>query len=161
MSDDALPRRAATYRTFYAEPIRVASARGCTITDIHGIDHLDAYNNVPVLGHSHPAIAEAVHAQLLRANTHTRYRDETVDAYTAELLALLPQHLEDVVFTCSGSEANDLALQIAAHTSMATGVIVARRAYHGSATAAISPSLSPTPRDHVVPVDIPSPADPD
>lgn len=163
MSDDALPRRAGTYRTFYAEPIRVASAHGCTITDVHGVDHLDAYNNVPVLGHSHPGIAAAVHAELLRANTHTRYVDEHVDDYAADLLALLPQHIEDVVFTCSGSEANDLALQVAAYTSMATGVIVARRAYHGttSATAAISPSLSPAPRDHVVPVDIPSASAPD
>lgn len=163
MSDDALPRRAGTYRTFYSDPIRVASAQGCTITDTNGVDYLDAYNNVPVLGHSHPGIAGAVHAELLRANTHTRYIDDSVDAYAADLLALLPQHIEDVVFTCSGSEANDLALQVAAYTSMATGVIVARRAYHGttSATAAISPSLSPAPRDHVVLVDIPSSCDPD
>lgn len=163
MSDDAPPRRAGTYRTFYSDPIRVASAQGCTITDTDGTDYLDAYNNVPVLGHSHPGIAAAVQAELLRANTHTRYLDDAVDAYSADLLALLPQHIEDVVYTCSGSEANDLALQIAAFTSMATGVIVARRAYHGttSATAAISPSLSPAPRDHVVTVDIPSSSDPD
>ncbi|SMY11090.1 aspartate aminotransferase family protein [Brevibacterium jeotgali] len=159
----AAPRRAGTYRTFYSEPLTVASAQGCTITDTSGIDHLDAYNNVPVIGHSHPAIADAVHAQLLRANTHTRYLDDIVDAYSRDLLALLPQHIESVVYTCSGSEANDLALQVAAYSSMSSGVIVARRAYHGttSATAAISPSLSPGPRDHVVTVDIPAAEDPD
>lgn len=165
MSDDAsaAPRRAGTYRTFYSEPLTVASAQGCTITDIHGVEHLDAYNNVPVLGHSHPGVADAVHAQLLRANTHTRYLDGIVDAYSRDLLALLPQHIESVVFTCSGSEANDLALQVAAYSSMSAGVIVVRRAYHGTttATAAISPSLSPAPRDHVVAIDVPDADDPD
>jgi len=47
------------------------------------------------------------------------------------------------MFTCTGSEANDLALRIAKLTTGGTGVIVTRNAYHGVTTeiAAISPSL--------------------
>lgn len=150
-------KRAGTYRTFYRDPVRIARASGCVIEDVDGRRLLDAYNNVPVLGHSHPGVAEAVRAELLRANTHTRYLDDAVDAYAGRLLSLLPQHIESVVFTCSGSEANDLALQVARYSSMAEGVIVVRRAYHGTttATAAVSPSLSPQIPDTTECIDLP------
>lgn len=131
------------YRSFYSPPLRVASAQGAVITADDGTEYLDAYNNVPVVGHSNPVVADAVHTALTRANTHTRYADATVDAYADKLGALLPGGLERLIFTCSGSEANDLALQIARNATGKTGVIVTDGAYHGTTTtaAAISPSL--------------------
>lgn len=148
-----------TYRTFYSEPITVASAHGCTITDANGEDYLDAYNNVPVLGHSNEAVRSAVAAELGRANSHTRYLDEGVIDYAGRLVDRFPARLEAVVFACSGSEANDLALRLAAHATGRDGVIVTRHAYHGttSAVAEISPSLVGAGiGDHVEPIDLPA-----
>ena len=132
-----------TYRTFYSSPLIVESAAGCTITDVNGNRYLDAYNNVPVLGHSAPEVRQAVDAQLGRANVHTRYVDTAIVDYAQRLVATFPEQLESVVFACSGSEANDLALRLAAHATGRDGVIVTNHAYHGttSAVAAISPSL--------------------
>ncbi len=61
------------------------------------------------------------------------------------------------MFTCTGSEANDLALRIARHHTGGTGVIVTANAYHGvtAALAELSPSLGPNvplgPHVRVVP----------
>lgn len=152
-----------TYRTFYSTPLIVDSASGCVITDAEGSDYLDAYNNVPVLGHSSAAVRRAVDAQLGRANVHTRYLDEPVIDYAQRLVAQFPDHIESVVFACSGSEANDLALRLAAHATGHDGVIVTAHAYHGttSAVAAISPSLVGSELgDHVESVDLPGFDDP-
>ena len=135
---------ASTYRLFYDEPVVVDHAEGVWITDSEGHRLLDAYNNVPVIGHSHPRVREAVAAELGRINTHTRYVDSAIINYADRLLDRFPKHLDAVVFTCSGSEANDLALQTARHYTGRQGVIVTSHAYHGTTAAirAISPSLS-------------------
>lgn len=154
-----------TYRTFYSSPLVVDSASGCTITDVEGTEYLDAYNNVPVIGHSSPEIAEAVNRQLLRANTHTRYLDRPVIDYADQLVAVFPDRLESVVFACSGSEANDLALRVAAHAAGRDGVIVTRHAYHGTtrSVAEISPSLVGLDEigEHVEAIDVPGWDEPD
>lgn len=131
------------YRSFYSPPLHVASAEGAIITAEDGAEYLDAYNNVPVVGHSSAVVAAAVQAALTRANTHTRYSDSSVDAYADRLGEKLPDSLERLIFTCSGSEANDLAVQLARNATGKTGVIVTEGAYHGTTTtiAAISPSL--------------------
>lgn len=112
---------AGTYRLFYDDPVTVAQANGIRITDAFGAEYLDAYNNVPCIGHSDAEVAEAVHAEMLRANTHTRYADEGVVAYAEALLAHFPEPLDRAAFTCSGSEANDLALQLARHATGGAG----------------------------------------
>lgn len=161
MSGDLARRRAAvlpsTYRTFYDEPVEVASAQGVWITDTDGNRLLDGYNNVPVLGHSHPLVRERVAAALDRVNTHTRYLSPEVVDYSQRLVAHFPAPLDRVVHTCSGSEANDLALQLARARTGAEGVLVTAHAYHGttSATKAISPSLSPVTDPRVVTVEPP------
>lgn len=132
-----------TYRLFYDEPVEVARAEGVRIVDADGAELIDAYNNVPVIGHSDSEVAAAVGAELLRANAHTRYLDPGVVDYAEALLARLPDHLDRIAFTCSGSEANDLALQLARHATGGTGVIVTEHAYHGTTSAVreVSPSL--------------------
>lgn len=148
-----------TYRTFYSTPLIVESASGCIITDVNGNNYLDAYNNVPVLGHSAPQVRLAVEAQLGRANVHTRYVDKGIVDYAQRLVATFPDSLESVVFACSGSEANDLALRLAAHATGRDGVIVTRHAYHGTtaAVATVSPSLAGSATgDHVEGVELPA-----
>ncbi|HET8970098.1 MAG TPA: aminotransferase class III-fold pyridoxal phosphate-dependent enzyme [Candidatus Nanopelagicales bacterium] len=131
------------YRLFYDEPLHLVRGDGVHVYDADGVEYLDCYNNVPVIGHAHPAVTAAVAAQLGRLNTHTRYLHEGIVDYSEALLATLPAELGRVMLSCSGSEAGDLALRLAKARTGNTGVIVTRSAYHGvtTETAAVSPSL--------------------
>ena len=141
------------YRLFYAEPIHVVRGEGAWLYDADGVAYLDAYNNVPCVGHCHPRVVEALARQAATLNTHTRYLDETVLAYAERLLATFPAGIGHVMFTCTGSEANDLALRLARVVTGGAGVIVTANAYHGvtCAVAECSPSLGEHNRlgDHV------------
>ncbi|WP_112312642.1 aspartate aminotransferase family protein [Pseudogemmobacter bohemicus] len=131
------------YRLFYEEPLHLVRGEGVWLYDAHGRAWLDAYNNVASLGHCHPKVVEAVSRQLATLNTHTRYLHDGVVTYAERLLATLPGALGHMMFTCTGSEANDLALRIARSFTGRQGVIVTRLAYHGltEAVSEISPSL--------------------
>lgn len=148
-AQDLLERRhrvlGAPYRLFYQHPVEVARADGVLLFDSAGEEYLDAYNNVPVVGHSNPRVTAAVTEQLARLNTHTRYLTEPVVSYAERLTALFPAPLSQAVFACTGSEAVDLALRLARHRTGARGIVATRHAYHGttSAAAEISPSLGP------------------
>jgi 4-aminobutyrate aminotransferase-like enzyme len=133
----------APYRLFYRHPITPVSASGAIITDDQGRQYLDAYNNVAVVGHNHPRVVEAVSKALATLNTHTRYLHPAIVDYSEALLASFPDHLDRIVYTCTGSEANDLALRLAREVTGHRGVIVTDYAYHGvtGATADMSPSL--------------------
>ncbi|QUY63240.1 Diaminobutyrate--2-oxoglutarate aminotransferase [Gulosibacter molinativorax] len=134
-----------SYRLFYREPVAIESGKGVWLKGMDGRDYLDAYNNVPVVGHSHPAITAAATAQLATLNTHTRYLTEPVIAYSERLLATFPDALNRVTYTCTGSEAVDLAVRTARHATGNRGLIISEHAYHGTTVAAagISPSLGP------------------
>jgi 4-aminobutyrate aminotransferase-like enzyme len=141
-----LARRAAAFGAasmlFYETPLEIVRGQGCILTDSAGIEYLDAYNNVPSVGHAHPHVAQAIAAQLAELNTHTRYLHPRTLALAERLLAIFPAPLGNVTFTCTGSEANDLALRLACAFTGATGVIVTGAAYHGNteAVTAISPA---------------------
>lgn len=131
------------YRLFYDQPLHIVRGEGVWLHAADGQRYLDAYNNVASVGHSHPRVVQAIAQQAAVLNTHTRYLHDGVLDYAERLLATLPAPLSQVIFTCTGSEANDLALRVArAHTG-GTGVIVTQLAYHGvtAAVAAVSPSL--------------------
>ncbi|MFF0450291.1 aspartate aminotransferase family protein [Streptomyces sp. NPDC004609] len=136
---------ASSYRLFYSRPVTLTRGEGVLLFDAEGNEYLDAYNNVPAVGHSHPHVQRLVSAQLGMLNTHTRYLTEPVVAYSERLLSLFPQELSRVVYTCTGSEAVDLALRVARYETGAGGVICTSHSYHGttSAAAEISPSLGP------------------
>ncbi|BBZ79411.1 aminotransferase [Mycolicibacterium anyangense] len=144
---DAIQRRnqvlGPVYRLFYDDPVEVLRGSGTYLYDSDGNQYLDAYNNVPCIGHSHPAVADAVARQLHTVNTNTRYLQPSVTAYAEDLLSTFPAALSNIVFTCSGSEANDLALRVAKYVTGNRGIIVTANAYHGvtETVAAISPSL--------------------
>jgi 4-aminobutyrate aminotransferase-like enzyme len=131
------------YRLFYEEPVELVRGQGVHLYDADGTEYLDCYNNVPAVGHAHPRVTAAITAQAAQLNTHTRYLHPGVVGYAEDLLATLPDELGHVMFTCTGSEAGDLALRVAKHQTGRTGVIVTGNAYHGVTTevAAISPSL--------------------
>ena len=131
------------YRLFYEEPVQFVRGRGTKLYTADGTEYLDAYNNVPSVGHAHPRVAAAIAEQAARLTTHTRYLDAALVDYAEDLLGEFPAELSNVMFTCTGSEANDLALRIAKAATGGTGIIVTENAYHGvtSEIAAISPSL--------------------
>jgi len=131
------------YRLFYDEPLQLVRGLGTTVWDAEGTEYLDAYNNVPSVGHAHPRVVAAIADQAATLNTHTRYLQEGILDYAEQVLETMPAELSTMMFTCTGSEANDLALRIAKHVTGGTGVVVTSNAYHGVTTeiAAISPSL--------------------
>ncbi|MEJ2604813.1 MAG: aminotransferase class III-fold pyridoxal phosphate-dependent enzyme [Gammaproteobacteria bacterium] len=129
----------------YDEPLHVVRGEGVWLYDAAGHAYLDAYNNVACVGHSHPAVADAIARQSRTLNTNTRYLHEYVVDYAERLGALLPGELSVCFFVCTGSEANDLAWQMARAATGADGAIVTRNAYHGNtmAVAAFSPEELP------------------
>ncbi|MBA8847354.1 aspartate aminotransferase family protein [Microcella alkalica] len=150
----------APYRLFYQRPVHFVRGEGVFLYDADGNDYLDAYNNVPVVGHSNPVVRARVSEQLGILNTHTRYLTDGVVSYAERLIDRFGGAVEQAVFVCSGSEAVDLALRMARHVTRRRGIIATSHAYHGTtdAAAAISPSLGP---NNEVPADIALVAAPD
>lgn len=133
------------YRLFYERPVHLVRGRGSHLFDADGARYLDAYNNVVSVGHCHPHVVAAMTRQAETLNTHTRYLHDGILDYSQRLLDSLG--LDQVMFACTGSEANDLALRVAQTYTGARGVIVTRDAYHGNteAVTAISPSIGVPP----------------
>lgn len=123
------------YRLFYDKPLHIVSGDGVWLRDADGRRYLDVYNNVPHVGHCHPHVTEAVSRQLKTLNTHTRYLHETVLEYAERLLARFPDALDTVMFTCTGTEANELALRLARAATGNSGLIATDFAYHGTSRA--------------------------
>lgn len=132
------------YRLMYAEPIQLVRAKGCLAWDAEGNEYLDAYNNVPSVGHCHPRVVEAVHSQMQILSTHTRYIQDEILEFAEQLIPTYGKPIEHIMFTCSGSEANDLAVRMAMHYTGRQGVIISNEAYTGNSylTSKLSPSLS-------------------
>jgi 4-aminobutyrate aminotransferase-like enzyme len=135
-STELLARRrrllAPSYQLFYDEPLEIVRAAGVWMYDRDGRAYLDAYNNVPVVGHCHPYVVEALARQAATLNTHTRYLSEQPLQLAEELLATMPAALGSVAYTCTGSEANDLAVRVSKAATGGTGFIVTEYAYHGA-----------------------------
>lgn len=131
------------YRLFYDRPVEVVRGEGVHLYGPNGEVYLDAYNNVPSVGHSNPRVVDAITRQAQTLNTNTRYLTGAILDYAERLLATHAGPLDRVMFTCTGSEANDLALRIARQATGAEGVVVTANAYHGvtAAVAELSPSL--------------------
>ncbi|MFF6804530.1 aminotransferase class III-fold pyridoxal phosphate-dependent enzyme [Streptomyces sp. NPDC012616] len=134
------------YKLFYANPVQFVRSEGVHLYDAQGNAYLDVYNNVPSVGHAHPHVTAAITRQAQTLNTHTRYAAEPILDYAERLLATHTEGLGNVMFTCTGSEAVDLALRITRFQTGGTGIVVTSNAYHGltSAVAEISPTMGPS-----------------
>jgi len=132
----------------YARPVHAVRAEGVWIHDADGSRLLDAYNNVPVVGHCHPRVTEAVVRQTRLSAVNARYLAEPVVELAERLLATFPPdaRLDTVLLVNSGSEANDLAWRLAVGVTRRTGGLVTENAYHGvtAAATALSPEEWPT-----------------
>lgn len=131
---------------FYERPVHLVRGKGVWVTDADGRDYLDVYNNVPHVGHCHPRVVDAIAKQVATLNIHTRYLHETVVEYAERLTATFDDSLSSVVFTCSGTEANELALRMARYRTGGQGIIVSDFSYHGnSETLGALTTCFPTP----------------
>jgi 4-aminobutyrate aminotransferase-like enzyme len=130
------------YRLFYQKPLEIVRGEGVWLYDAGGDRYLDCYNNVPHVGHCHPRVVQALCNQAAMLNTHTRYLHDNVLTLSQRLGEALPGALNVTMFTCTGSEANDLAMRIARASTGGTGVVVTEHAYHGNSRdiAALSPA---------------------
>jgi 4-aminobutyrate aminotransferase-like enzyme/Ser/Thr protein kinase RdoA (MazF antagonist) len=131
------PHIGSSVKTSYREPLEISRGWKQYLFDGRGRRYLDAYNNVPHVGHSHPAVADAVAAQMRVLNTNTRYLHASIEALGARLAATLPAPLETCYFVNSGSEANELALRLARAHTQRRDAIVLDAAYHGNTTTLI------------------------
>lgn len=131
------------YRLFYEEPVEIVRGSGTLLYDADGNEYLDVYNNVTSVGHCHPYVVDAIHRQLTTLNTNTRYIQQSILDYSEQFLGTMPAELGHIMFTCTGSEANDLAMRVARYYTRNQGVIVTAGAYHGltADVSAFSPSL--------------------
>jgi 4-aminobutyrate aminotransferase-like enzyme len=138
---------------FYREPLHLVRGDGAWLFDADGRRYLDAYNNVPVVGHGHPRVVEALVRQARRLNTNMRYLHETALEVAERLTTSTDGALDVVMFVNSGSEANDVAWRIARAVTGATGGIASDFAYHGitDAITALTPEEwgSHPPPEHV------------
>ncbi len=115
----------------YQRPLKIVRGWMQYLYDETGRAYLDVYNNVPLVGHSHPRVVRAAKEQLALLNTNTRYLHDNINRYAERLTRLLPEPLRVCFFVNSGSEANELALRLArAHTGR-EDIIVLEHAYHG------------------------------
>jgi 4-aminobutyrate aminotransferase-like enzyme len=138
---EVLTRRKAHFGTnlklSYSDPIMLVRGWQHHLFDEWGRPFVDAYNNVPHVGHAHPRIQAVAADQLRRMNSNTRYLHPAQTAFADKLLSKLAAPLEVCFFVNSGSEANELALRLVrAHTG-AKGMITPDHGYHGNTTGAI------------------------
>jgi 4-aminobutyrate aminotransferase-like enzyme/Ser/Thr protein kinase RdoA (MazF antagonist) len=127
-------------RLSYARPLKIVRGFRQYLYDDAGRAYLDVYNNVPLVGHSHPRVVRAVQQQVALLNTNTRYLHDLVVRYARRLTRRLPEPLRVCYFVSSGSEANELALRLARAATGATDVIVIEHAYHGHTTTLVDVS---------------------
>ena len=115
----------------YKSPIVMGQSAFQYMYDIYGNTFLDAYNNIPHVGHSHPIILEAAKKQMSKLNTNTRYLYSKINDYAEHLLSYFPSQLNKIFFVNSGSEASDLAIRMAKAHNGNNQIVVMEQGYHG------------------------------
>ena len=121
----------------YREPLHIVRGYMQHLYDADGRAYLDAVNNVPHVGHCHPRVVRAGHAQMAVLNTNSRYLHAGITRYAERLCATLPERLRVCYFVNSGSEANELALRLARAHTRSRGTVVLEGAYHGNTAALV------------------------
>src|SRR5580693_3557738 len=117
---------------FYEHPLHIVRGEGAYLYDADGRRYLDMYNNVPCVGHANPRVVEAMTRQQATLNVHSRYLHEAVVEFCERLAALHGPEIESVILTCSGTEANEVALRMARFVTGKRGILCTDSTYHGN-----------------------------
>lgn len=128
---------------------------GCWLWDTEGRRYLDltAAQGVAMLGHSHPALSEAIAAQ-----AHTLiscpnfFYQETRARFVDKLASVLPGHLNHVFLANSGAETVDAAIKFARLATGRTGLVATMRSFHGRTVGAVSLTWEPKYRKPFAPL---------
>ncbi|AEV74091.1 4-aminobutyrate aminotransferase family protein [Mycolicibacterium rhodesiae NBB3] len=150
-SADLLSRRDASFAQvqehYYRMPPQIERGWRNYLLSTSGRCYLDMVNNVTVLGHAHPRVADTAARQLRKLNTNSRFNYEAVVEFSERLAATLPAPLDTVFLVNSGSEASDLAIRLATAATGRRDVVAVREAYHGwtYGTDAVSTSIADNP----------------
>jgi 4-aminobutyrate aminotransferase-like enzyme len=117
---------------FYDEPLEIVRGEGAYLFDRDGRRYVDMYNNVPVVGHGNPAVVKAMAEQQRTLNVHSRYLHEGIVSFAERLAGLYHDDIESVVFGCSGTEAVEVAIQMARLSTGQRGLVCTDATYHGN-----------------------------
>ena len=128
---------------YYAQPMEIVRGSRQYLYDAHGRPYLDMINNIAIVGHSHPRVAAAAARQFRLLNTNSRFLYGSMTEYAARLAALLPAELDRVFLVNSGSEACDLALQLARVYTGRRDIVALEGAYHGWTSAVFEACTGP------------------
>jgi len=133
---------------YFRKPPQIERGWQSHLIDVEGRAYLDSVNNVTVLGHCHPTVANVASEQLQLLNTNSRFVYESINTFAQQIIQTLPPGLDQVIFVNSGSEATDVAMRLARTVTNRKDVICFEGAYHGITTASdeVSTTLNDNPR---------------
>jgi 4-aminobutyrate aminotransferase-like enzyme len=117
---------------FYDKPLHIVRGEGCYLFDAEGRRYVDMYNNVPCVGHGNTHVVEAMARQQAVLNVHSRYLHAGIVEFAERLAALHCPSIECTVFSCSGTEATEVALRMARIATRRRGIVCSDAAYHGN-----------------------------
>lgn len=136
------------HRHLRNEPRTALSGQGLYIHDNQGRAYIDACGGAAVscLGHGHPDVLAAMHAQIDQlAYAHTSFfTTDVAEALADELIRCAPAGMSHVYFVSGGSEAMEAALKMARQYFLETGqpqrkqFIARRQSYHGNTLGALA-----------------------
>jgi acetylornithine/succinyldiaminopimelate/putrescine aminotransferase len=136
----------------YPYLIEVERAHGVYITDTNGKQYLDMISGVAVnnIGHCHPKVVSAVHAQMeqyMHVMVYGEFIQRAQLNFAKRLASLLPNHLNSVYPVNSGTEANEAALKLVKRVTGRQEIVSFYGAYHGSTHGSLSVSGNETKKE--------------
>ncbi len=149
----------------HTPPVAV-SAQGMFIRDADGREYLDASGGAAVssLGHGHPEVMAAMHAQIdTLAYAHTSFfTSEVAEQLADELIGSAPEGMSHVYLVSGGSEAVESALKMARQYFVEIGqpqrthFIARRQSYHGNTLGALAVGGNAWRREPFAPILVPA-----
>ncbi len=120
--------------TYYEEPVALESGQGLVVRDLDGRSYLDFFGGILTVGvgHGHPRVNAAVHAQVDRlSHVSALYPTLPVVELAEKLVRLAPGAMSKVFFCTSGTEADETGVALAQAATQRTEIIALRHGYSG------------------------------
>jgi acetylornithine/succinyldiaminopimelate/putrescine aminotransferase len=123
--------------------VNIKEAKGVKLIDENGKEYIDLISGISVsnVGHCHPSVVSAINEQtqkFMHLMVYGEFNQSPQVKYAKMLTDLLPEKLNSVYYTTSGSEAAEGALKLAKRVTNRTEIICFKNAYHGSTHGALS-----------------------
>ena len=125
--------------------IVAAHAEGIWVHDADGNRWADFACGTAVtnLGHNHPAVIEAAHAQIDKfVHSGSIFRYEGIVSLAESLRGITPDGIEKFGFANSGSEAVEASVKLAKYTTKRQGVVAFRGGFHGRTLGSVAYTTS-------------------